>query len=212
MLSDDRKRMLAIIRVLKKLYPSTKCSLHYRNILDLTVATILSAQCTDERVNIVTQDLFKKYKKLEDYATTSLAELEQDIHSTGFYHNKARNIKGMAFMVLSDFGGRFPQTVDEMSLLPGVGRKTATAVLGEMYDVKEGITVDTHMIRLFNLLGFVSSQNAIIVERRLMELVPKKDWNIITHLIIDHGRAVCIARRPKCLACKIARYCPSRQD
>jgi endonuclease-3 len=209
-ISDDHKRILEIIRILKHIYPDSSCSLNYKNILELTVATILSAQCTDARVNIVTQSLFKKYKTLKDYATADITELEQDIRSTGFYRNKAKNIKGMAYSVLKDFDGRFPKTVAEMATLPGVGRKTATAVLGEIYDISEGVTVDTHMIRLFNLLGFVDTTNAIKIEKELMELIPKRYWNLVTHLMIDHGRAVCIARRPKCDICRISHLCPSR--
>lgn len=210
-IASDNKRILEIMRILKRVYPDSSCSLNYKNILQLTVATILSAQCTDARVNIVTKELFKKYTSLKDYANVEIAELEKDIRSTGFYRNKAKNIKGMAYKVLKDFDGRFPKSVTSMATLPGVGRKTATAVLGEIYGISEGVTVDTHMIRLFNLLGFVDSTNAIKIEKELMSLIPKRYWNLVTHLIIDHGRAVCIARRPKCDVCRISHLCPSRQ-
>ncbi len=175
----------------------------------MLIATILSAQCTDERVNIVTQTLFKKYKTPLDFTRVPAEELERDIYSTGFYKAKARNIQLCCSQLIERFEGEIPQTMEELHSLSGVGRKTANVVLGNAFGKNEGVTVDTHVTRICNLLGIVSSTNPEKIERELMEIVPKEKWTMFTHLIISHGRAICIARRPKCGECVLSSLCPS---
>lgn len=210
-LNNKIARAKKIVKALKSAYPDAKCSLNHKNIHQLMVATILSAQCTDERVNIVTKDLFKKYKSIKDFAEVDIHELEKDIHSTGFYKNKAKSIKKSAQQLLKQFDGNIPKTLDELVTLAGVGRKTGSVVLGAGYGLTEGIVVDTHVIRISNLLKFTNHKDAVKIEKELMKLLPKKDWIIFTHLIIDHGRAVCIARRPDCANCVLNNLCPSAQ-
>ena len=173
------------------------------------VATILSAQCTDERVNIVTKDLFEKYTSVKDFAEVDVKQLEKDIHSTGFYKNKAKSIKKSAQQLLEHYDGHIPRTLDELVTLAGVGRKTGSVVLGVGYGLAEGIVVDTHVIRISNLLKLTNHKNALKIEMELMNILTKKDWIIFTHLLIDHGRAVCIARRPDCPNCTLKNLCPS---
>lgn len=198
-----------IIRILEDTYPNAHCALTNENPFQLLIATILSAQCTDERVNIVTQTLFKKYKTPLDFTLVPIEELEHDIYSTGFYKAKARNIQMCCSQLIERFGGEIPQTMEELHSLSGVGRKTANVVLGNAFGKNEGVTVDTHVTRICNLLGIVSSTNPEKIERELMEIVPQEKWTIFTHLIISHGRAVCIARRPKCSECVLSALCPS---
>ena len=200
------KRAKAIIRTLKRVYPEARCELDYSNVWELLVATVLSAQCTDKRVNLVTPALFKKYPRVSDYAQADVLELEKLIHSTGFYKNKAKNIHGAAQLVLDKYQGQVPKTMDELTQIPGVGRKTANVILGNYFGLPS-LTVDTHMIRLNRLLGFSSSEDAVKVEYQLMSLVEKKDWVLYTHLIIRHGRVRCIARRPQCDDCEIQEVC-----
>ncbi|MEE8405137.1 MAG: endonuclease III, partial [candidate division Zixibacteria bacterium] len=196
-------------KALKAAYPDAECSLNFRNIHQLMVATILSAQCTDERVNIVTKDLFKKYRSVKDFAEVDVKQLEKDIHSTGFYKNKAKSIKKSAQQLLEDHNGNIPKTLDELVKLTGVGRKTGSVVLGAGYGLTEGIVVDTHVIRISNLLKLANHKDAVKIEKELMKILSKKDWIIFTHLLIDHGRAVCIARRPDCASCTLKNLCPS---
>lgn len=203
---QKQKRVKSIIRALRKLYPDAHCALDHSNVWELLVATMLSAQCTDARVNKVTPALFKRYAQVEDYAGADLTELESLIHSTGFYKNKAKNIRAAANQILKDHDGKVPATMDELVHIPGVGRKTANVILGNYYGVP-ALTVDTHMIRINQLLGFSSSQDAVKVEFQLMELIPRKDWTQYTHLIIHHGRTVCVARRPRCGECAIQKEC-----
>lgn len=208
-LKDKITRAKKIIKALKAAYPNAKCSLNFGNIHQLMVATILSAQCTDERVNIVTKDLFKKYRSVKDFAEVDVKQLEKDIHSTGFYKNKAKSIKKSAQQLLEDHNGNIPKTLDELVKLTGVGRKTGSVVLGAGYGLSEGIVVDTHVIRISNLLKLTNHKDAVKIEKELMKILSKKDWIIFTHLLIDHGRAVCIARRPDCASCTLKNLCPS---
>ena len=208
-LKDKIARAKKIVKALKAAYPDAECSLNFRNIHQLMVATILSAQCTDERVNIVTKDLFKKYRSVKDFAEVEIKQLEKDIHSTGFYKNKAKSIKKSAQQLLEHYDGNIPKTLDELVTLAGVGRKTGSVVLGAGYGLAEGIVVDTHVIRISNLLKLTDHKNAVKIEKELMKILPKKDWIMFTHFMIDHGRAVCIARRPDCANCTLKNLCPS---
>ena len=208
-LKEKIARAKKIVKALKAAYPDAECSLNFRNIHQLMVATILSAQCTDERVNIVTKDLFKKYTSVKDFAEVEIKQLEKDIHSTGFYKNKAKSIKKSAQQLLEHYDGNIPRTLDELVTLAGVGRKTGSVVLGAGYGLAEGIVVDTHVIRISNLLKLTNHKNAVKIETELMKVLPKRDWINFTHLLIDHGRAVCIARRPDCPNCTLKNLCPS---
>jgi len=181
----------------------------HRNPLELLVATILSAQCTDARVNKVTPVLFAKYKSAADFAGVSQEELEKDIQSTGFFRNKAKNIRGMAARLIEAHGGKVPETMEELTSLPGVGRKTANVVLGNAFDSNVGVVVDTHVGRLSHRLGMTKHKDPVKIERDLMELVPQKDWALFSHLLIHHGRAACTARNPKCTGCPLEKLCPS---
>ncbi len=206
---DTKSRASKIISLLKKEYPRASCTLDFRTPHQLLVATILSAQCTDERVNIVTKDLFKKYKKPKDYAEAPIEELENDIRSTGFYHNKAKAIKESAVILHNDYKDKMPDNLTELTKLPGVGRKTGSVILGAAFGIAEGIVVDTHVTRLSQRLGLTKNKDAVKIEKDLMQIIPKKDWIIISHLLIDHGRKVCNARRPDCPNCVLKKVCPS---
>lgn len=203
---DLKKRAAKILGILEKEYPDAKCSLNFKNPLELLVATILSAQCTDERVNIVSKDLFKKYKKAKDYAEADIEELEKDIHSTGFYKNKAKSIKACCAAIVAEHGGKVPGTLDELVKLQGVGRKTANVVLGNAFG-EPGITVDTHVGRVSQRLGLTANEDAVKIEFDLMELIPQKKWTDACHQIILHGRAICASRAPKCDICPLLNYC-----
>jgi endonuclease-3 len=206
---EEKQRTKKIISLLRKAYPDARCSLNHTNALELLVATILSAQCTDERVNIVTADLFRKYQNAEDYLKVPVAELEQDIRSTGFFRNKARSIQGACKLIVENFGGQVPQDFDELLTLPGVARKTANVVMGNAFGVASGVVVDTHVSRITQLLGLTDNTMPEKIERDLIEVVPQKDWIDFSHLLIYHGRAVCIARRPQCDKCTLEKLCPS---
>jgi endonuclease-3 len=204
----EKQRATEILDILKAECPIVKPALNYRSPFQLIIATILSAQCTDARVNIVTKDLFKKYKTPKDFLSVTNEELEKDIFSTGFYRNKAKNIKACCEKLLNDFKGKVPNNFDDLVTLPGVGRKTASVVAGNAFGIPS-IAVDTHVIRLSNLLGFINSKDAVKIEFRLKELFPKEDWINLSHWLATHGRNICIARRPKCSECKIGMLCPS---
>jgi len=206
---DNKTRVLKIIELLEKEHSDAKIALDYANPLELLVATILSAQCTDKRVNIVTKVLFKKYKRPEDYANANLEELEEDIRSTGFYRNKARNIKKCCQILVEKFNSQVPRTMEELLELPGVARKTANIVLSNAYGVVEGIAVDTHVRRLARRLGLSEHKNPNKIESDLMRIVPKTHWKRITDLLIFHGRKICVARKPKCRICILNKLCPS---
>jgi endonuclease-3 len=204
-----RPDITEIIRRLRKKYPDAKTALKFSNPLQMLVATILSAQCTDVRVNLVTEKLFKKYRTAKDYAGASIKELEQDIRSTGFYHNKAKNIRAAAKLLVEKHGGKVPADMNALLELPGVARKTANVVLGNSFGIYEGVVVDTHVIRVSCLLGLTTSKTAELIEQDLMKLVPQKDWFDFSHLIQALGRAVCIARRPQHNLCPLEDICPS---
>jgi len=203
------QQVSAIVAELRRLYPGAKCTLNFTNPLELLIATQLAAQCTDERVNIVTAKLFQKYRSVEDYATAGQEELEQDIKSTGFYRNKAKNIRAACQRIITEFGGEVPRTMPELLSLPGVARKTANVVLGNAFGIVEGYTVDTHNIRLARRLGWTTNTDAAKVEQELMRIVPRKDWLDLSHCLIYHGRAICDARKPLCEQCSLAKLCPS---
>lgn len=203
------EQVLAIIAELRRLYPSATCTLNFSTPLELLVATQLAAQCTDERVNIVTATLFQKYRSVEDFATVSQEELEQDIRSTGFYRNKAKNIRAAAQLIITEYGGEVPQTMAELLKLPGVARKTANVVLGYAFGVVEGVVVDTHVGRLSRRLGWTTNTDPVKIEQELKHIIPEKDWLDISHLLIYHGRAICDARKPLCEQCTLAHLCPS---
>lgn len=198
-----------IIKALKKQYPDLKCFLTHQDPFQLLVAVILSAQCTDERVNKVTPVLFKRFKTARDFASCSIKELEKLIHSTGFYKNKAKSIQGMAKMLVKDFNGKVPKTMEELVKLPGVGRKTANVILSESFGINEGVCVDTHVLRLSQRLGFSKHKDPIKIEQDLMNQFPKKDWETISLTLITHGRKVCDARKPNCKECFLNKLCPS---
>jgi len=206
---DSKTRVLRVVELLEKEHPDAKIALHYTNPLELLVATILSAQCTDERVNVVTKTLFKKYTKTEDYANADLKELEQDIKSTGFYRNKAKNIKKCCQLLVEKYNSQIPRTMEELLELPGVARKTANIVLSNAYGIIEGVAVDTHVRRLAQRLGLTESDDPAKIEEDLMDIVPRDNWMRITDLLIFHGRRICIARKPKCDACVLNKICPS---
>jgi len=207
--SDAQARLPLIIGLLEKEHSDAEIALNYTRPFELLIATILSAQCTDERVNIVTKTLFKKYRSPKDFADVDLEELEEDIRSTGFYHNKAKNIKKCCLMLLSKYHSQVPQTMQELLELPGVARKTANIVLQNAYGIVEGIAVDTHVRRLALRLGLTENGDPNKIEQDLMELVPKSRWMGLSDLLIFHGRRVCIARKPKCEMCVVSELCPS---
>jgi len=203
-----KQRVKKIWPILKKQYPNATIALEFVNPLELLIATILSAQCTDKRVNMVTKDLFKKYKSAADWVAADTKEIESDIRSTGFFRNKAINIKGACARIVEHYGGKVPNSMDELLTLPGVGRKTANCVLGDAFGIP-GITCDTHVIRLSRRLGLSENSDPVKVEFDLAEIVPKANWTAFSHLIITHGRNVCMARKPDCPNCPVAKHCPS---
>ena len=203
------EQIKAITEELWRLYPDAKCSLDFSNPLELLVATQLSAQCTDERVNLVTRDLFQKYRTAEDYANASQEELEQDIRSTGFYRNKAKNIRAACQLLITNYNGEVPGTMTDLLKLPGVARKTANVVLGNAFGIIEGFVVDTHIGRLARRFGWTKNEDPVKVEQDLMRLVPRQDWLDLSHLMIFHGRAICQSRKPLCQQCTLSKLCPS---
>ncbi len=204
-----RERVAQLVEIFPEVYPGAHCELDYKNPLQLLIATILSAQCTDKRVNMVTPALFKKYKAAADYAKAPQAELENAIKSTGFFRNKTKSIRAATSTIAEKFGGKVPSTMEELRELPGVGRKTANVVLGNAFDKNEGIVVDTHVARLSQRLGLTKEKDAEKIERDLMKLVPYEHWTNWSHWLIWHGRRRCFARKPDCSQCEIFRLCPS---
>jgi len=205
------ERVREILPVLEKIYPGARTALNFQNPLELLIATILSAQCTDARVNMVTKEVFKKYKSAVDWARADIKEIESDIKSTGFYHHKAISIKGACTEITGRFDGKVPDTIEELVTLPGVGRKTANVVLGNAFGVP-AIACDTHVIRLSRRLGLSENSNAVKLEFDLAEIVPKKSWTLFSHLLIFHGRNVCRARKPDCKNCRISKHCPAANN
>ncbi len=204
-----RERVVEILERLHGEYPDARCSLDHRNPYELLVATILSAQCTDERVNMVTPELFERYPEADDLAGAKREDVEELIRSTGFFRNKTKSLLGMAGAVVDRHGGKIPRTMDELTKLPGVGRKTANVVLGNAFDTNVGVVVDTHVKRLSRRLGLTSQTDPVKIEKDLMDLVPKNEWTDVSHLLIFHGRSVCIARNPRCGECVLSDLCPS---
>jgi endonuclease-3 len=206
--TENRKKARAIYRILTKTYPEIHCELDFKNPLQLTVAVVLSAQCTDKRVNQVTPRLFNKYKSAKDYAKAPLLEIEEIIHSLGFHHTKARHLQGLGRKIVEDFGGEVPATLEELITLPGVGRKTANVVLGHAFGIP-GITVDTHFGRLSRRFEWSQSLDPVKVEFEVGDLIPQKEWTNLSHRMIWHGRRICHSRKPACGACPLAKVCPS---
>lgn len=206
---ETKERVKKVIERLLGAYPEAKIALNFTNPLELLIATILSAQTTDKKVNEVTARLFKKYRKAEDYALAKLEELEKDLRELGFFRNKARNIKAAAEIIVKEFNGKVPQTMEELTCLPGVARKTANIVLANAYSVVVGIPVDTHVYRLSHRLGFSQEKDPNKVEKDLMSLVPKEHWFKFPYLLIEHGRAICQAKKPICSQCLLSDLCPS---
>lgn len=206
--SETRKNARAIYRILTKTYPEVRCELDFKNPLQLLVAVVLSAQCTDKRVNAITPALFKKYKSAKDYAKAPLPEIEQFIYSAGFYHAKARHLKGLGRKIVEEFDGEVPATIEQLVTLPGVGRKTANVVLGHAFGIP-GITVDTHFGRLSRRFEWSSSMDPVKVEREVGLLIPEKEWTNLSQRMIWHGRRICHSRKPACGACPLAKICPS---
>jgi len=205
----ETKRFAAeVVRSLRRCYPDARCSLDHRTPLELLVATILSAQCTDERVNKVTAGLFRTYRTAADYAGAPQAQLERDIQSTGFFRNKAKNIRACCRVLLEQYHGEVPAEIDKLTKLPGIGRKTANVVLGTAFGVASGVVVDTHVRRISRRLGLSEQKNPEKVERDLIDQIPKKEWIALSHRMIQHGRRYCTARNPKCDGCPLADICP----
>lgn len=204
-----KERAEHLSRDLPRIYPDAHCELDFRNPLELLVATILSAQCTDVRVNIVTKVLFKRCKTAADYASIPQEELEEIVRSTGFYRNKAKSLRGMGAALLERHDGNVPSTMEELSALPGAGRKTANVVLGNAFDLNEGVVVDTHVGRLSLRLGLTTNSDPVKVEQDLMKLFPREEWTLLSHWLIWHGRRRCKARNPDCEACELRSLCPS---
>ncbi len=206
--AEAAKKVRKIFPILKKTYPKAKIALKHANPLELLISTILSAQCTDVRVNMVTKDLFKKYTSAKDWIKADIKQIESDIKSTGFYHNKAVNIKGACIKITEQFGDKIPGTMQELLTLPGVGRKTANVVLGNAFGIP-GVVCDTHVIRLSRRLGLSPNTDAVKLEFDLAEIIPKKNWTLFSDLLVFHGRNICKARKPDCENCPIAKYCPA---
>jgi endonuclease III len=206
--TNAKRHATQVVSRLRREYPDATCSLDFRTPLELLVATILSAQCTDERVNLVTKDLFCKYRSAVDYAKAPLAELERDIQSTGFYHNKAKNIQNCCRILVERHQGKVPQDLGQLVELPGIGRKTANVVLGTAFGIASGVVVDTHVSRLSKRLGLSGEKDPEKIERDLMDSVPRKEWIAFSHRMIQHGRRVCMAKKPKCGTCPLNDICP----
>lgn len=210
---ERQARLSAILDLLDRTYPNATCALTHRNAWELLVATILSAQCTDKRVNEVTPGLFAKYPTVTDFAHASVDELAQDIRSTGFFNNKAKSVSGAAKKILADYGGKVPRTMEEMLTIPGAARKTANVVLGTAYGIASGVVVDTHVQRLAARLDLTKETDPVKIERDLVALLPKEKWILFSHQLILHGRALCVARKPRCSECPLATLCyaPDKQ-
>jgi endonuclease-3 len=205
--AERAARVKKILATLDQMYPNVTCALHHSNAWELLVATILSAQCTDKRVNMVTPGLFKKYRTIQDFASVSQDELAQEIKSTGFFNNKARSVIGAAKKILNDFGGEIPRDIDKLLTVPGAARKTANVVLGTAFGIASGIVVDTHVQRISHRLDLTKETEPVKIEKDLMKIIPKEKWILFSHQIIHHGRALCIARNPKCAECKLDPLC-----
>jgi endonuclease III len=204
-----KARLQQILVVLDEMYPNATCALEHRNAWELLVATILSAQCTDKRVNLVTPGLFRKYPTIRDFAAASQEELARDIRSTGFFNNKAKSVIGAARKILKDYGGEVPREMEQLLTVPGAARKTANVVLGTAFGIASGVVVDTHVQRIARRLDLTKETDAVKIERDLMKLIPREKWILFSHQLIHHGRALCVARNPKCGECNLAPLCYS---
>ena len=212
MATKKQERALDIVSRLKLMYPKAKCSLDFTNPFELLIATMLSAQSTDVRVNIVTKSLFRKYPDAQAFANAAQPEMERDVRQTGFFRNKARAVIAASKMIVEKHGGEVPRTMDELTALPGVGRKTANVVLGNAFNTAAGIVVDTHVSRVSGRLGLTSHSDAEKIEQDLMKLIPQREWTVFSHRLIQHGRQICIARKPKCSECRLNELCPSAEE
>ena len=212
MATKKQERALDIVSRLKRMYPKAKCSLDFTNPFELLIATMLSAQSTDVRVNIVTKSLFRKYPDPQAFAAASQPEMERDVRQTGFFRNKAKAVIAASKAIVEKHGGEVPQTMDELTALPGVGRKTANVVLGNAFNTAAGIVVDTHVTRVSGRLGLTSNTDAEKIEQDLIQLIPRKEWTVFSHRLIQHGRQICIARKPKCRECRLNELCPSAEE
>ena len=205
--AERQARVRKILAILDKMYPGATCALHHSTAWELLVATILSAQCTDKRVNEVTPGLFRKYPTIQDFANVNQAELAQDIRSTGFFNNKSKSVIGAARKILTDFGGQVPRTIEELLTVPGAARKTANVVLGTAFGIASGIVVDTHVQRVSRRLDLTKHTDAVKIEKDLMKIIPKEKWILFSHQLILHGRALCVARNPRCAECALDPLC-----
>src|SRR5436190_18070935 len=209
---DLKARATEVNKRLEKKYPDAKCSLDFTNAFELLIATILSAQSTDARVNIVTKSLFRKYPNAQAFANADQVEMEKDVRQTGFFRNKAKAVINCSKAIVEKHGGEVPRTMDELTALPGVGRKTANVVLGNAFNTAVGIVVDTHVTRVSGRLGLTANVDAVKIEQDLMKLIPPKEWTVFSHRLIQHGRQICIARKPKCRECRLNELCPSAEE
>ena len=212
MATIKQKRVEEVVSRLKQMYPKAKCSLDFTNAFELLIATMLSAQSTDARVNIVTKSLFRKYPDPASFARAGQVEMEKDVRQTGFFRNKAKAVISASRAILEKHGGQVPKTMDELTALPGVGRKTANVVLSNAFKLPVGVVVDTHVARVSGRLGFTAQADPVKIEEDLMRLIPKKEWTSYAHRVIEHGRTICIARKPKCAECRLNELCPSAEE
>jgi endonuclease III len=210
--TKKQERALEIVSRLKRMYPKAKCSLDFTNPFELLIATMLSAQSTDARVNIVTKSLFRKYPGPKEFSAASQVEMEKDVKQTGFFRNKAKAVIAASKAIMERHEGQVPQTMEELTALPGVGRKTANVVLSNAFQAPVGIVVDTHVTRVSGRLGLTSNSDAVKIEEDLMKLIPKKDWTAFSHRLIEHGREICVARKPRCSECRLNELCPSAEE
>jgi endonuclease III len=212
MATKKQERAAEIVSRLKRMYPKAKCTLDYTNPFELLIATMLSAQSTDARVNIVTKSLFRKYPNAQAFAGAAQLEMERDVRQTGFFRNKAKAVIAASKAIVENHGGKVPQTMDELTALPGVGRKTANVVLGNAFKKPVGIVVDTHVARVSGRLGLTSNSDPVKIEDDLMKLIPQKEWTVFSHRLIQHGRQICVARKPNCRECRLNELCPSAEE
>ncbi|HYS55849.1 MAG TPA: endonuclease III [Thermoanaerobaculia bacterium] len=210
--TKKQERALEIVSRLKRMYPKARCTLDFTNPFELLIATMLSAQSTDVRVNIVTKSLFRKYPNPQSFADARQAEMERDVRQTGFFRNKAKAVIAASHTIMEKHGGEVPRTMEELTSLPGVGRKTANVVLGNAFNTAVGIVVDTHVTRVAGRLGLTANVDAVKIEQDLMKLIPQKEWTVFSHRLIQHGRQICIARKPKCRECLLNELCPSAEE
>ncbi len=212
MATKKQERALDIVSRLKQMYPKAKCSLDFTSAFELLIATMLSAQSTDVRVNIVTKSLFRKYPDAQAFASATQPEMERDVRQTGFFRNKAKAVIAASTAIMEKHGGQVPRTMEELTALPGVGRKTANVVLGNAFKTAVGIVVDTHVTRVSGRLGLTANVDPLKIEQDLMKLIPQKEWTVFSHRLIQHGRQICIARKPKCRECRLNELCPSAEE